>query len=270
MDTSVVVARVDNVFFQAPLAEAAASLGWRPLFIDDALRRRYPSAPGASADGFDVVALLVAEHPCLIVLALDPANAGWEALAAEAKTDPATRKIPILAFGSHTDAALHARARAAGCDTTMSNGAFKANMVGALRKHARTIGTDELIRQSGLPLPEDARLAVELFNSGEYFEQHEHFEAAWRAEAGPVRQLYQGLLQVGVAFLQIERRNYEGARKLFQRSRQYLAALPDVCQGVDVARFRAEAETAAVALERLGAEGIVGFDRALFCRIHLG
>ena len=73
------------------------------------------------------------------------------------------------------------------------------------------------------------------FNAGEYFEQHVSFEHAWRAEPGPVRQLYQGLLLIGVAFLQIQRRNEAGARKTFQRARQYLVALPDVCQGVDVA-----------------------------------
>ena len=41
---------------------------------------------------------------------------------------------------------------------------------------------------------------VEQFNRGEYFEQHETLELLWRAETRSVRRLYQGILQVGVAF----------------------------------------------------------------------
>jgi hypothetical protein len=104
-----------------------------------------------------------------------------------------------------------------------------------------------------------ARAAIEQFNAGEYWEQHESFEAAWRAESGPIRQLYQGILQVGVAYLQIQRKNHTGARKLFLRARQYLAVLPAVCQGVDVAQLRADAGRALDMLEQLGPQRIAEF-----------
>ncbi len=133
----------------------------------------------------------------------------------------------------------------------------------------RVTGRPSLARHPWLA---DGRLEVPdwtQFNAGAYFEQHESFEHVWRAEPGPVRQLYQGLLLIGVAFLQIQRRNEAGARKTFQRARQYLVALPDVCQSVDVARFRADAEAARRELERLGPERIDQFDPAFFCRIHL-
>ena len=52
---------------------------------------------------------------------------------------------------------------------------------------------------------------VEEFNRGEFFEQHETLEMEWRAESRPVRQLYQGILQVGLACYQIERGNWPGA-----------------------------------------------------------
>lgn len=127
----------------------------------------------------------------------------------------------------------------------------------------------ELARQAALPLPDAARRGVDALNAGAFFEQHEHFEEAWRAEHGPVRELYQGLLQAGVAFFHIERRNYAGARKVLLRARRHLADLPAVCQGVDVAGFRACVDACLAALERLGAEGIAEFDRALFCRVRL-
>ncbi len=151
----------------------------------------------------------------------------------------------------------------------MTADAFIADTGRSLAALARIDDVAELARQSALPLPQAARLAVAQFNAKAYFEQHESFEHAWRAEPGPVRQLYQGLLLIGVAFLQIQRRNEPGARKTFQRARQYLMALPDVCQSVDVARFRADAEAAQRELERLDSERIDQFDPAFFCRIHL-
>jgi predicted metal-dependent hydrolase len=76
--------------------------------------------------------------------------------------------------------------------------------------------------------------------------------------------MYQGILQVGVAYYQVQRKNYVGARKLFQRAWQYLTVLPDWCQGVDIARLRADAQVALAELERLGPERIAEFDPAFF------
>ena len=82
----------------------------------------------------------------------------------------------------------------------------------------------------------------------------------WKAETGPVRDLYQGLLQIAVAYLQITRHNYNGAIKMFLRARQWLDPLPAVCRGVDVAQVRQEAAEARTELEKLGAERISEFD----------
>lgn len=43
-------------------------------------------------------------------------------------------------------------------------------------------------------------------------------EFAWRYEPGNDRQLYQGILQVAVVYLHIERGNYPGARKVIKRA----------------------------------------------------
>ena len=45
------------------------------------------------------------------------------------------------------------------------------------------------------------------FNRGDYWECHETLEALWRREARPLRDLYQGILQVGVACYHIRRGN---------------------------------------------------------------
>ncbi len=67
-----------------------------------------------------------------------------------------------------------------------------------------------------LPPPQLLK-GVEQFNRGEYFEQHETLELLWRAETRPVRQLYQGILQIGVAFYHLQRCNYHGVVYMLTR-----------------------------------------------------
>lgn len=59
---------------------------------------------------------------------------------------------------------------------------------------------------------------IDLLNQGDYFEAHEVIEAAWRAEPGEIRVLYQGILQVAVVYYHITRNNYGGARKVIKRA----------------------------------------------------
>jgi uncharacterized protein len=113
------------------------------------------------------------------------------------------------------------------------------------------------------PLPPDAIRGLEYFNSGEYFEAHEFLEAAWRAEPGPVRELYRGVLQVAVGYFHLQRGNYAGAIKMFQRSRSWLTPFPDVCQGINLARLRQDMDRVESELIRLGEERIRHFDRTL-------
>lgn len=208
------------------------------------------------------VDFLVARQPALIVLDLTIEH--WKDFVLAVKTNPATRKLPILAIAPAQDAVLTLAAKQAGCDVVMDANAFIADPADAITKNVRADERAELLRQAQLPLPEMARHAIEQFNAREFFEQHETFEHLWRQEQGPVRQMYQGMLQVGVAYLQIQRGNYAGARKLFQRAWQYLNVLPDVCQGVDIAQFKIDARAAQDELERLGPARIAEFPTALF------
>lgn len=117
-------------------------------------------------------------------------------------------------------------------------------------------------------LPEQVIFGLDLFNRGEYFEAHELLELAWRAEAGPIRELYRGILQIGVAYYHILRGNYSGAVKLFQRSRAWLDPFPDTCRGIDLAGFRRDYHKIEETLRRLGPERIASFDRGLMKQIH--
>ncbi len=132
--------------------------------------------------------------------------------------------------------------------------------------HAETYprGQAVLEQTCQAPLSQMALQGLQLYNQGEYFEAHEALEAAWRRDQTPGRELYQGVLQVGIAYLQIERGNYNGALKMFLRARQWLDPLPDQCRGVEVKQLRQDAQRAQAVLKALGRERIAEFDRTLF------
>ena len=210
---------------------------------------------------------LVAQQPWLVLVEMNP-TFDWLSVVTIAKTSPATRKMPIVAIGDVSDAEAQ-RARKAGCEAVVPMSEFVANAASFIQQHAKADDSAELARQASLPLPQLAHTAIEQFNQKEFFEQHENFETLWRAEPGPVRQMYQGILQVGVAYLQIQRKNYTGARRLFQRAWQYLNVLPDVCQGVDIAQLKDDARTAQTELERLGPQRIGEFSPVLFKPVQM-
>ena len=110
---------------------------------------------------------------------------------------------------------------------------------------------------------------IEEFNRGEYFEQHETLEAAWRAEPGPIRELYQGILQVGVACYQIERGNLPGALKMLERGLRRLRQFTPECLEIDVAQLIADAERLRDEAKRFGPERLTDLDRTLFPRIAM-
>lgn len=106
------------------------------------------------------------------------------------------------------------------------------------------------------------------FNRGEYFEQHETLETLWRAEPGPVRRLYQGILQIGVAFHHVRRGNSHGATVMLERGLRNVRPFAPACQGVDVARLIADTEQAQEAIAALGPERLAAFNWQLAPRVY--
>ncbi len=117
------------------------------------------------------------------------------------------------------------------------------------------------------PLHEKAIEGMELFNEGKFFEAHEELEEAWKEETGEVRELYRGILQIAVTYLHITRGNYDGAIKVYGRSLKWLKDWPAVCRGIQVKKFRDDAEAVMKELERLGKENIGRFDKSFFKQI---
>jgi len=86
----------------------------------------------------------------------------------------------------------------------------------------------------------DPRLgeAIGLFNQGEWYACHDGFEALWHETAGPMRPVLQGILQVAVAELHLERGNHRGATILMGEGLGRLAGCDPQSLGVDCLELR--------------------------------
>lgn len=99
------------------------------------------------------------------------------------------------------------------------------------------------------------------FNSGRFYEAHESFEEIWQLEAGPVRDLYKGLIQIAAAFVHLSRGKYIGAERLLRTGTAYLAPYrPAGAMGFDVEAICAAAENMYARLLAAGPEGVRGLD----------
>ena len=102
------------------------------------------------------------------------------------------------------------------------------------------------------PLHPEARKGIELFNLGKYYEAHDPLEVAWMNTSSPERDLYQGILQIGLAYFQISQGNYRGAIKMFKRGQRNLEPLGETLLGVDITKLRADARIVEEAIRHLG------------------
>lgn len=115
----------------------------------------------------------------------------------------------------------------------------------------------------GEPPPALLLEGIAQFNRGEYFEQHETLETLWRLETRPIRRLYQGILQIGVAFHHLRRRNYHGVVYMLTRGSMYLRPFTPRCQTVDVQALLDAADAALRRVEQLGPARLDEFDWSL-------
>jgi predicted metal-dependent hydrolase len=119
------------------------------------------------------------------------------------------------------------------------------------------------------PPPPALLEGIAQFNRGEFFEQHETLELLWRAERRGVRYLYQGILQIGVAFHHLRRLNHHGTVYMLTRGPAYLARFAPQCQRVDVQGLLDDAAKALREVERLGPNRLGAFDWRLTPRVRV-
>lgn len=121
---------------------------------------------------------------------------------------------------------------------------------------------------TGVPLTEDhdpatveeaLLLGVALWNDERLFEAHECLEHVWHAAPHADRDFWQGVIQVAVGGVHLQRDNLDGALAILAKARDRLAGYPDVHRGVDVEQLVVFCVGARAALQDAGAVIEVGF-----------
>lgn len=210
---------------------------------------------------------LVAAHPALVLV--DGGASDWAWWVTAPKVRQETRRIPLVVVGPDPDQA--AAALRAGADAFLAAQELAARLPDVIREMARLPDPARrawLLDQCGEPMPPPGLEGIARFNAGEFYAQHDLFEALWVAEPGPVRDLYRAILQVGVAYHHITRGNPHGALKMLRRSAQWFAALPDTCRGVNVRQLRVDAAVVEAALQAMLDAGRSEFDTSLLAPIR--
>ena len=242
-----IVMVVPNLMFATRIEDAARSAGAAVLSPAD-----QPAFLAALRDGAR-----------LAIIDASADNVPWLDWVRAAKDDPEAEAVPILAFGSHKDVELRNRALGAGVDRYLARSNFSDGLVEIVSAAVREATADPCSE----PQPEGVRRGIEEFNAGQYFEQHETLELVWRAELRPIRDLYRGVLQIGVGCLQVERGNAIGAVKMINRAEKWLQPFRPACQGIDVDRLLEDAARLRAAIAH--ADQIDRVDRRLFPKVHL-
>jgi predicted metal-dependent hydrolase len=92
------------------------------------------------------------------------------------------------------------------------------------------------------------RAAVELFNQGQWYPCHDGFEELWHETQGSSRRALQGILQIAVAHIHLERGNRRGATVLLGEGLGRLRAYGPSQFGLDLDGLR---QAAALRLQAL-------------------
>jgi uncharacterized protein len=246
-DQPVIISLVPNLMFATRIEDAARAAGAVVL------------------NPIDEAAFLAAlrDGARLVIIDSSVADIPWLAWVSAAKDDPATEDVLIIAFGAHVDIELRNRTLGAGVDRYLARSNFSDGLPEFIAAAVRE-ATDDPCSE---PLPEGVVRGLEEFNAGQFFEQHETLELVWRAELRPIRDLYRGVLQIGVACLQVERGNPIGAIKMIDRATKWLQPFRPVCQTIDVDRLLDDAARLRQAIEQSG-DRVESVSRALFPQVH--
>lgn len=116
--TSHLLVVTDDLFFSAKIGETARQVGVSAVFV---------------SDGDELDARIQQAAPALIMVDLGLMKADSISLIERLKQHPLTRTIPVIAYGSHVDHDLMARAARAGCDQVLPRSAFSQRLPGLLR-----------------------------------------------------------------------------------------------------------------------------------------
>ncbi len=203
--------------------------------------------------------------PVLILVNLGSRGVPWKRMVEVVKERRLLPQPPVVGYGPHVDLDLRQQALDAGCDAVVGRSVIVNSLDSLLQRQAWKPDLS-VCDQS---LPANVMKGIEQFNRRAFYRCHDSIELAWVRESGDVRLMYQGLLQVSVAFYHVQRGNWRGMVKMLARGKGKLFPFLPACQGVDLDALLADVERCEAALWSLGPEGITDFAPDLFPTVAL-
>jgi sugar phosphate isomerase/epimerase len=117
--------------------------------------------------------------------------------------------------------------------------------------------------------PNGVMEGIRLFNEQQFYECHEEIEHEWHAERRPIRNLYQGILQIGVGLHHVRGGNHRGAVLLLTDGIEKTSRFLPSCLGIDTARLVTESQACLDQIIALGPDHLESFDWTMVPRVHL-
>ena len=93
------------------------------------------------------------------------------------------------------------------------------------------------------------RKGLEAFNSGRFYDAHEHWEEVWLETLNPEKMFLQGLIQVAAAFHHYSRGNRQGTQNLLQAGLTKMERFPHPHRGLQLEPLRVAVRRWLAALE---------------------
>lgn len=245
--TESVVLVVNDLMFLPRLEDNLRYLGYQPITATDETQ----------------LTLALFKSPVLVIIDLFSRSVDWNSLIKLIKKSKAG-PVPILGFGPHIDLALRDAALAAGCEAVVGRGAIVSHLAHLVDKHKWMIDD----RRCHEAAPPRLVKGIALFNQGDYYECHEVIEHAWNDEPAPVRIMFQGILQIGVACYHINHQNWRGAMKLLERGMPKLQRFAPACMRINLAKLLTDSEAIRAELIRLGPDWRGEFNQRLLPTIQ--
>jgi CheY-like chemotaxis protein len=268
-DRRVIIAFISAMMTAIQVQKVVEHLGYEITFIENApLSSHFESSdlepPAEPLFGRDasLVELITTQQPALLIFDLSNEGIPWQRWISTLKSSPATRRVPILCFSPHVDKQAIQAAINLNVDQVVARSRFMSQMPQLIVQAAGKDNSESIQESCGDLISKVALEGLEAFNAGNYFDAHEFLEEAWNEDTSEARDVYKAVLQIAVAYLQIERQNYRGAVKMFLRARQWLSPLPDVCRGINIDRLKDDANHVHQILVEMGPDQISDFDRS--------
>jgi len=268
---SIILALTDNLMVAVRIEGAVQLLGYSIKFVEDS--REIPVGDyllyGDTSGENDLnqrgglIDLISNYRPALIIFDLESRKIPWREWLPIIKSDSATRRYPVLCFGPHKNVDALTLARQLGAEKVVARSRFMKDMATVINKYAEVSNREEISGSCHERISDKALQGIELFNKGAYFDAHEYLEEAWFKDTSMGRELYRAILQIAVAYMHIEKHNFDGAVKMFWRVRQWIEPLPSTCRGVDVETLRTDSREAYNTLVALGRDGITEFELSM-------